>query len=489
MTVAVRVTVGTKIGGSMKMKKARVLVAVVGVSMLAGACGDDDDDGGAAATSTADLGGTATSSVGSAPATAGSAAEEAALRAAGGEAIGGSVSMLGVLGGAELEAFEGVLEPFETATGVDVQYESTRDIAAVLQTRVDGGNPPDVATNPGVGQMLDLARDGTLVDLGAFLGADTLASEYDEALLGGVTVDGQLIGIYTAVNLEGLIWYNPATYEGPTDPASFDELQQWAKGVADSGTTPWCIGLESGAASGWPGVVWITELMLRGAGPDAYTAWWQGDLAWTSPEVREAFERFGAIATDPAMVTGGPTAVLATAFANGGDAMFADPPQCFLHHQASFYGGIATANFPELEPVTGIAAFPFPDVDPDYPGLRQVSGEVLGMFSDTPQARALVTYLASREAQTLMAETGNWLSANKAVAPDAYPSPFTEQAAEIVQAANGIYYDGSALMPTEMNAAFTSAVLDFVADPDSLEPILASLDEVQGQAYAEADAG
>lgn len=310
------------------------------------------------------------------------AAETAALEAAGGEPIGGEVSMLGVLGGDELAAFEGVLEPFESATGIDVQYEATRDLTAVLETRVDGGNAPDVATNPGVGQMIAFAENGDLVDLGTFLDPEALTSQYDEALLGGVTVEGRLSGIYTAVNLEGLIWYNANTYDGPTGPASFAELQDWANGVADEGTTPWCIGLESGAASGWPGVVWITELMLRGAGPDLYTEWWQGELAWTSPEVRAAFETFGAIATDEAMVNGGPTAVLATAFANGGDAMFTDPPQCYLHHQASFYGGIATANFPDLEPITDVTAFPFPDVDPAFPGLRQVSGEVLGMFND-----------------------------------------------------------------------------------------------------------
>ena len=413
------------------------------------------------------------------------AAADAARAAVGGEQIGGEVSMLGVLGGDELAAFEGVLEPFESATGIDVQYEATRDLAAVLQTRVDGGNPPDVATNPGVGQMIEFAERGDLVDVGAFLDADALAAQYDEALLGGVTVDGHLSGIYTAVNLEGLIWYNPHTYSGPTEPASFAELEEWASGVAADGTTPWCIGLESGAASGWPGVVWITELMLRGAGPDLYTQWWQGDLPWTSPEVRAAFETFGSIATDPTMVNGGPTAVLATPFANGGDAMFTDPPQCYLHHQASFYGGIATANFPDLEPITDVAAFPFPDVDPDFPGLRQVSGEVLGMFNDTPQARALVTYLASPEAQTLLAETGIWLSANKEVPVDAYPSPFTAQAAATVRAAEGMYYDGSALMPTEMNAAFTAAILDYVADPDTLDDVLAGLDEVRASAYGD----
>jgi alpha-glucoside transport system substrate-binding protein len=410
-------------------------------------------------------------------------AEQAALDAAGGEAIGGSVSLLGVLGDAELEAFEGVLAPFESATGIDVQYESNRDIGAVLQTRVDGGNPPDLAANPGVGQMIGFAEAGELVDISSFLDPEELARQYDEALLGGVSIDDQLFGIYTAINLEGLIWYNPHTYTGPTEPASFDELQTWAEETAASGTTPWCIGLESGAASGWPGVVWLTELVLRGAGPEVHTQWWRGEVPWTSPEIAAAFTTFGSIATDGEMVNGGPTAVLATNFANGGDAMFADPPSCYLHHQASFYGGIATANFPELEPITDIAAFPFPDVTDEHAGLRQVSGEVLGMFNDTPQARALVGYLASVEAQTLMAQTGNWLSANSEVPIDAYPSPFTAQAAEIVQAADGIYYDASSLMPQEMNAAFTTAVLDFVAEPDSLDEILAQLDEIRVEVY------
>ena len=411
------------------------------------------------------------------------AAEQAALEAAGGEAIGGSVSLLGVLGDAELEAFEGVLAPFESATGIDVQYESNRDIGAVLQTRVDGGNPPDLAANPGVGQMIGFAEAGELVDISSFLDPEELARQYDEALLGGVSIDDQLFGIYTAINLEGLIWYNPHTYTGPTEPASFDELQTWAEETAASGTTPWCIGLESGPASGWPGVVWLTELVLRGAGPEVHTQWWRGEMPWTSPEIAAAFTTFGSIATDGEMVNGGPTAVLATNFANGGDAMFADPPSCYLHHQASFYGGIATANFPELEPITDIAAFPFPDVTDEHAGLRQVSGEVLGMFNDTPQARALVGYLATVEAQTLMAQTGNWLSANSEVPIDAYPSPFTAQAAEIVQAADGIYYDASSLMPQEMNAAFTTAVLDFVAEPDSLDEILAQLDEIRVDVY------
>ncbi len=184
------------------------------------------------------------------------AAEQAALVAAGGEEIGGSVSLLGVLGDAELEAFESVLAPFETATGVEVEYESTRDIGAVLQTRVDGGNPPDLAANPGVGQMIGFAEDGELVDVGSFLDAAVLAEQYDEALLGGISIDDHLYGIYTAVNLEGLIWYNPNTYTGPTAPASFEELQDVGRrdGCCRHGAVVHRPGERCGVRMAWSGV-------------------------------------------------------------------------------------------------------------------------------------------------------------------------------------------------------------------------------------------
>ncbi|MEJ7741922.1 MAG: extracellular solute-binding protein [Nocardioidaceae bacterium] len=102
-----------------------------------------------------------------APVSAVDAAEKAAAEAADGKELGGKVTMLGVLGGEELDAFKSVIEPFEKATGVEVQYEGTRDFAAVLQTRVDGGNPPDVVATPAIGEMAGFAEKGDLVNLRA----------------------------------------------------------------------------------------------------------------------------------------------------------------------------------------------------------------------------------------------------------------------------------------------------------------------------------
>jgi len=112
------------------------------------------------------------------------AARAAALEAAGGEEIGGSVSLLGVLGGEELDDFLEVLVPFEEATGITVEYEGTRDFGAILQTRVEGGNPPDVVSTPALGQMADLADQGEVVDLNELVGADQLSANFSPSLIG-----------------------------------------------------------------------------------------------------------------------------------------------------------------------------------------------------------------------------------------------------------------------------------------------------------------
>lgn len=287
------------------------------------------------------------------------AARAAALDAAGGEEIGGTVSMLGLLGGEELDAFLSVLKPFEEATGVEVQYEGTRDFAAVLQTRVEGGNPPDVVETPAIGEMSAFAEDGTLVDLRDVVGKDVLDANFAGSLQETASLDGKVFGIYSTANLGGLIWYDPATYEGPTDPASWDELQAWAQQEADDGRTPWCVGLESGAASGWPAADFIDEILLRQAGPEFHQRWAAGEEPWTSPEVRAAFETYGETVAD-GMVYGGTTTVLSTNFAEAANPIFTDPPACSILQQATFMGGIITDSLPDLEPGTTLDFFPVP---------------------------------------------------------------------------------------------------------------------------------
>ncbi|HEY7451459.1 MAG TPA: ABC transporter substrate-binding protein [Candidatus Limnocylindria bacterium] len=399
--------------------------------------------------------------------------------------VGGTIRILATWTDAEEDIFLSIVEPWAEENDVTIEYEGTRDLSAVLTTQVEGGNPPDVAGLPGPGQMAQFAETGDLVDLTDIIDLDAMAESYNEGWIADGMVGDQFVGIFIKVAAKGLIWYNPAQfgdagYEVPSDWAGFEGLVDQ---IAADGTTPWGIGVESDAASGWPATDWIEDFLLRQSGPEAYDQWWQGELAWTSPEVRAAFEAFGAWAADEAYVAGGPQQVLSLNFGNGGDCLFADPAECYLHHQASFITGFFEDNFPG-EAVAGETYDFFAMPGDAFDGLT-TAGDLFGMFVDTPQSQSLMQYLVTPEAQQIWVEAGGAISPNADVPLDVYPDDTSRRIAEILNNAEVVRFDASDKMPAQMNEAFWSATLDFIQNPGNLDQILSDLDAVQAEAYEE----
>jgi alpha-glucoside transport system substrate-binding protein len=129
------------------------------------------------------------------------------------------------------------------------------------------------------------------------------------------------------------------------------------------------------------------------------------------------------------------------------------------------------------------ASLPDPDINPQYSGAVEAAGDLFGMFKDTPQARALMKYLVTPEAQAIWVQRGGALSPNKRVPADTYPDPLGKQAGQILTSAKIVRFDASDLMPEAMNNAFWKAILDYVQNPGNLDSILANLDTVQKDAY------
>ena len=404
---------------------------------------------------------------------------------ASGGKIGGTVSVLATWGGDEQQAFLDMVKPFEDKTGVKVQYEGTRDLNAVLTTRVQGGNPPDVAGLPGPGQMAEFAKQGKLISLDNVLDMNRMKAEYADAWVKLGTVDGKLVGIFIKTSLKGLVWYDPKNFDakGYTVPKTWDEMMTLSNKIKGDGTAPWCIGLESGAASGWPGTDWIENIFVRRNGAEKYKSWYDGKTKWTSPEVKKAWETWGQIVATQGMVYGGSQTMLTTNFGDSGNPMFASPPKCYLHQQASFITDFFNKGTPGIKAGTDYKFFGFPDIDQQYKGAVEAGGDLFGMFKDTPQARALMDYLTTAEAQAVWVKHGGALSPNKKVDLKDYPDDISRQSAQILTSANTVVFDASDQMPQAMNDAFWKAVLSYVQDPSKLDSILKSLDDTQASAY------
>jgi len=393
--------------------------------------------------------------------------------------IGGTVSVVGSWSGAEQDSFLAMVAPWEEETGATVEYTGSRDLQTQLTTGIASGNLPDVAGIPGPGLMKEWYDQGALQPLD-FVDFDA----YSEATPAGFAELGQadddtLIAVFTKAAVKGLIYYNTANWTAEP-PVTWDDLVSEVEASVSGETQPWCVGLEAGASSGWPGTDWLEDIVLRQSGPEVYDAWVAGEQTWTSPEIREAWETFGEVLDAS---HGGPEYIVNTNFGRGANPMFEDPPGCLLHHQASFitdfFANEAGATPEQFD------FFPFPDINDEFGGAVTGAGDLVGMFNDTPQARSLIDYLLTPEAQQIWVERGGFISANSGVPLDVYPDETARKSAEILQEAETFRFDGSDQFPGAMNDAFFQAIVRFVGDQGQLDAILEELDAVQVDAYSE----
>ncbi len=395
------------------------------------------------------------------------------------ENIGGEVSVYGTWTGAEQDSFLAMVAPWEECSGATINYTGQRDLGTALTAGIAGGNVPDVAGLPGPGLMQTWYDQGALkpldfVDFAAYEGSTPAGF----AAL-GQGPDGKLIGIFTKGAVKGLIWYNTGVWKGGT-PNTFEELNTTARAAATGETKQWCIGLESGGDSGWPGTDWIEDIVLRQAGTAVYDGWVAGTTSWSDPAIKSAWETFGDAVANSYNTP--PGYINATNFGKAANPMFADPPGCLLHHQASFitdfFKNEAKATPEQFD------FFPFPDIDPANAGVTG-GGDLFGMFNDTPQAQSLIQYMLTPEAQQIWVERGGFISANKNVPLDAYPDEVSRRSAEILANAPVFRFDAGDLMPNALGKAFFQGVVEYVQTPANLDSILANLETVSKDARSQ----
>ncbi len=392
------------------------------------------------------------------------------------------VTVAVIWSGAELEAFEKALIPFEQETGIDVVVESVgRDLPAVLVTRLAAGNPPDVAAMPNPGQMKEFADQGALVALDGIVDL----SKSPKAFVDLASVDDHVYGVFISADLKSLVWYNPKAFaaKGYEVPTSWAELIDLCNKIVADGGTPWALGMESGAASGWVGTDWIEDIMLRTAGPDVYDKWVAHEISWTDPRVKKAFEYFGQIVNTPGYIYGGATGALTINFGDSPNALFTNPVGAYMHRQATFIQTFIKKANPDLVAGEDYDVFPFPPISPVFGNPLLGAGDLVSAFNDTPETRALLNYLASAKAQEIWCAALGKLAINTTVDPSIYPDPVTAKAAGMLANAETFRFDGSDLMPAAVGAGtFWSGVLDYVSGIP-LDTVLQSIEASAIDAY------
>ena len=455
----------------MKRISGRVLALAAAAATLATCVGIASGTGDAAPARTGDV---------TFPPASVAAATKAALRITHGKKIGGSADFLGVVTGGPADALTAALKPFEDATGVKVDYEATFTQQSLLQTRIQAGNPPDVVFSSYPIQLKQLAQQRKLVPLDSVVDTTALAKQYPKALLDLGTVNGKLYAYFSIVNYHGLIWFNPNRYTGPRK-GTWAQLSSWAEGMAAQGRTPWCLGIESGAATGWPAANELVDaLFVRKYGAALAEQWEQGKLKWTSPQVRWAWQTFGSIFTNPKMVAGGAAAIASTNFLAAGNGLFSNPATCFLLSQEQWYGEFAPFLVQGVK-ATDVAYFRFPSITPQYKDLQMVDGNQVALLRNRAQGKALVAYMATPEFETLLAESGQFLVPNAQVSHNVYPTPLARNVAKVLvsaRAQKATIMVPSVLFPVPVTNQFFKDLTAYIQNPGQLDSLLRDMDSV-----------
>lgn len=386
---------------------------------------------------------------------------------------GTEVSVFAAPTGDEGAAIQATFDIYNEATGGTVTYEGSDDFEAQLRIRVDGGNPPDIAITPQPGSICVFADAGEIVAL-EDMGMDIAALEAAHGsyfMNLGLCADGKHYSIPTNANYKSIVWYNKPAFEaaGYAIPETWDDMVALSAQMVTDGQTPWCIGLGSDAATGWPGTDWIEDIMVRTAGADVYNQWTNHEIPFTDPAVQLAFDTFGEIMFGEGFVLGGADGVAAIDFRDAPDPMFNEPPSCMMHRQASFIANF----FPEgVEPGVDAAFFNFPAIDTSLPAAAMGGGELAMVFNNRPEvAAALLAYSEPALQCVQAAPKGHGvagierISANANTSVDCYESDTVKLQAGAVAAAlgaDGFVFDGSDLMPPAVGqGSFWTGMVDW----------------------------
>ncbi|WP_090520901.1 ABC transporter substrate-binding protein [Paracoccus isoporae] len=398
-------------------------------------------------------------------------------------------NILGPWLGGDQELFESVIPYFEEATGAEVEYNGSDSFEQQIVIDSEAGSPPDVAVFPQPGLAAGLAAKGQLKplpdEMRQWIVDNYAAGESwaDLVTYAGPEGEEQLYAFPYKADVKSLVWYVPENFEdaGYEVPETLEDLKTLTEQIAEDGETPWCIGLGSGGATGWPATDWVEDLMLRINSPEDYDAWTTNELKFNDPKVIEAIDEFGWFAKNGDFVAGGVGSVAATDFRESPAGLFEFPPNCYLHRQASF---IPTF-FPEGTMIgEDVDFFYFPafsEVDLGQPVLG--GGTLFSVLTDNEAAMAFIEFLQTPIAQEIwMAQTG-FLTPHTGVNTDVYGDDTLKRMGDILLNATTFRFDGSDLMPGAIGAgAFWTGMVDFVGGQsaeDSANAIQSTWDTLQ----------
>lgn len=401
---------------------------------------------------------------------------------------GDTVKLLTSILPPEEQKFLAAWKDFERCTGINISYEGTNTFEQLLTQRVQAGNAPDLAWIPQPGLIAKVASmSGGAIPAPAAVEAN--AKKYwSPSWIDFATINGKFYGAPNGSNVKSLVWYSPKVFKANnwTVPTTWSGLMSLSNQIASSGKMkPWCGGIGSGTATGWPATDWLEEIVLRQFGPTVYDNWINHTVKFNSPQITSAMNTLAGWMKNPKWVNAGygdVKTIATTTFQNAGKPILSG--QCGMLQQASFYAAqwlsftTPSGKVPTIGPDGDVYAFYLPAMNSNFGKPVEGAGEFTVAFDSKPATVAVQTYLSSAEFATAKAKLGGWVSANNGVPLSAYASPIDKVSAEILtDKSSTIRFDASDLMPAAVGAgSFWTQMTAWFAQNKPTSQVLSNID-------------
>jgi alpha-glucoside transport system substrate-binding protein len=403
--------------------------------------------------------------------------------AEGSEDVTGALSIMAIWGGDEQASFQAVIDGFtELYPNVTVKYTSGGDnLAPLLSTAVEGGNPPDIAAIGQPGLMADFAAQDAIVPIDDL--RESIVDAFGESVADVGTVDGTQYGVMFKGANKSTVWYNVASFEeaGVEPPETWEDLQEVASTIDAAGITPYSVGVDVG----WPITDLFENVYIRTAGVEKYDQLTRHEIPWTDQSVKDALAVMADILGESDNLAGGTEESLQTEMPASVAKVFSDDPEAAMVVIGDFAPGVTETT---LEPETGFNVFTFPSIEGSEPAVVG-GGDIFVEFKDSPAADAFLEYLTTTDAAEIWASRGGFSSPNKNLDTSVYPDEITRTTAGALGEAETFRFDMSDLQPAAFGGTpgqgLFKAFTDFVANPDDIDGITQQMETAAAKAFGE----
>lgn len=402
----------------------------------------------------------------------------------GGGSAGGDDGVVDILATTDPLVFEGLkakIEEEADAAGIKVNVERVDNINQLILTRIQANDPPDIAVIPQPGVIKQIVDRDKAIELTDEIVPSDLIADMTPGTLEAGQIDGTQYGLMISMNVKSLVFYNKQAWDqaGYKAPETLDDLAALTEQIKSDGGTPWCFGIESGTATGWPVTDWYEDLIMRYGGAETYQQWVDHEVKFDSDVVRQAADFIETNLLDDDNVPGGRGSIASTAFGDAEDTMWDKEPGCWMLKQGNF---IVSADFMPQDVVDNvderIGVFGFPPAEAGGENPVMGGGDLATLLIDNEDSRKMMQILADVDLGTEAAPNSSFISPHTGFDTSLYPSDLTRQIADVAYQADPFLFDGSDLMPGEVGAgSFWKEMTAWISGQEDLDAALKNIDD------------